>query len=449
MSARPSPVRASYAKSAIACAALFVMALLASVAALQWVPGLPGAAVAALSALFALVGATLFSACTVVLARHSRSVRGERDLFLELNESREPAAIEAAGPTMVSGVRRWLAQRLLGHDLVVGDLVEIRSWPEVRATLDEKGCLEQLPFMPEMLRMCGQRAYVFRCMHRLFDYRKTRRMRHMHGAVLLVGIVCDGSSHGGCEAACHTVWKSAWLKRIEPRAQVAAIPEGAANTAESTSALVSSRDAAVLQFGTTAPRFVCQLTQLNAASRSIGNWSPINFIRPLISGNVAPGAFAVGWLTDLFNDFQQLRKGTGFPDFEVPLAPDSSGLETHLEPGDPVLVRSSGEIRATLNDQFVHRGLGFESDMLKHCGRRCFVQSEVRKLVDIVTGEMRIMKTPAYILRDVHFSGERQQFNAQYEPLFWRGVWLCRGRDRVEGNTADSHRLPAENDLQP
>ncbi len=67
--------------------------------------------------------------------------------------------------------------------------------------------------------------------------------------------------------------------------------------------------------------------------------------------------------------------------------------------------------------------------MLKHCGRRYRVESEVKKLIDIVTGELRTMKTAAYILRDVHFSGERQEFNAQYEPLFWRGAWLEKDGD--------------------
>jgi hypothetical protein len=73
----------------------------------------------------------------------------------------------------------------------------------------------------------------------------------------------------------------------------------------------------------------------------------------------------------------------------------------------------------------MHRGW-FEPDMMKHCGQRYEVQAEIRKLIDIVTGEMLVMKTPAYVLRDVHFSGERQLFNSQYEPLFWRAIWLRR-----------------------
>jgi hypothetical protein len=33
------------------------------------------------------------------------------------------------------------------------------------------------------------------------------------------------------------------------------------------------------------------------------------------------------------------------------------------------------------------------------------------------------------MLRDIHFSGERQLFNAQHEPLFWRSAWLRRDGD--------------------
>jgi len=259
-------------------------------------------------------------------------------------------------------------------------------------------------------------------MHRLFDYRKTRRMRHMDDAVLLVGAVCDGSRHGGCEAACHTIWRPAWLRRVERSDSTAGAP-ASSNRSDPV------KDTAVLQFGTQAPRYTCQLTRLHDASQPIGRWRAIDFLRPLIAGNVAPAAFVVGWLTYLFNKVQQLRQGVGFPAFEVAPKDAEERGENRLKAGDQVVVRSSAEIRATLNDQLSHRGLWFESDMLKHCGRRCCVQAEVRKLIDIVTGEMRTMKTPAYILHDVHFSGERQLFNAQYEPLFWRGVWLRRAED--------------------
>jgi hypothetical protein len=422
MSVRSDFALRSYVKTTVACLALVAVALVFAFLALYWLPKLVGLVVAAVSVLIAIGAAILSCASVLVLVRYKRGLLGAHDLFLELNRSRDAAAIKAAGAARTTRMRRWLARRLLGHDFIVGDLVEVKTWAEIRTTLDERGCLEQMPFMPEMLRMCGQRAYVFRCVHRLFDYRKTRRMRHLDGAVLLVGTVCDGSSHGGCEAVCHTIWKSAWLRRVKA-------DEDSAGAPTSTSRSDPLQDAAALQFGTQPPRYTCQLTQLNAASQPIGNWSAKNFLRPLISGNVTPAAFVVGWLTHLFNELQHQRQGVAFPEFDAAAQDGERSEEPRLEVGDQVVIRSPAEIRATLNDQLMHRGMGFEEDMLKHCGRRIFVQAEVRRLIDIVTGEMRTMKTPAYILRDVHFSGERQLFNAQYEPLFWRAAWLQRVRD--------------------
>ena len=422
MDRRPNFVFKSYVKTTVTCLVLVPVALLLALIGFYWLPKILGPVVAAVTALVALGGATFACASVIVLLRYKRGVRAERDLYLELNRSREAAAIMAAGGARTGPVRRWLAQRLLGHDFVVGDWVEIKTWAEIRSTLDERGCLEQLPFMPEMLTMCGRRAYVFRCVHRLFDYRKTRRMRHMHGAVLLVGTVCDGSVHGGCEAACHTIWKSAWLRRVEPNDKAVGAPVMPVRSDP-------PKGAAVLQFGAQPPHYACQLTQLHAASQPIGNWSATNFLRPLIAGNVTLAGFVVGWLTHIFNELQQKRGGVGFPEFEAVAQGDGKGEEIRLETGDRVVVRSSAEIRATLNAQSLNRGLYFEPDMLKHCGHQYCVQAEVRTLIDIVTGEMRTMKTPAYILRDVHFSGERQLFNAQYEPLFWRAAWLRRNGD--------------------
>lgn len=407
----------SYVKSTAACLAFVGVSAASAVAGLTVVPQPGGLLLGVLAALGALIGGVLTLACTLVLWRHRRAAFGKLDLFLELNRSREPAAIESARVLHRTRLRRRLARRFLGHDLIVGDLVEVRSWAEIRATLDERGCLEELPFMPEMLAMCGRRARVFRGMHRLFDYRKSRRMRHMRGAVLLAGAVCDGASHGGCEAACHTIWKAAWLRRADP------LHDGLNSKPPSRDPHSSENDTS-LEFGTQPPRFVCQLTQLHSASEPVDNWSVINFWRPLIAGNVAPAAFLVAWLTHLFNELQHHRGGIGFPAFDSGARAGAQSGEVRFKSGDQVHVRSPAAIRATLNDRLIHRGMGFEPDMLKHCEGKYRVQAEISKLIDIVTGEMRIMKTPAYLLRDVHFSGERQLFNAQYEPLFWRAVWL-------------------------
>jgi hypothetical protein len=418
MSIGSDPVLKSYVKSIAASSLLAVLALLLASIAQNWLPSWASQIVDVLAILAMLIGATFACAGVVAVIRHQRAMRGDIDLYLQLNQSREASAIAVSRPPTVSSARRWWARRLLGHDFIVGDVVEVKSWSEVKMTLDETGRLENLPFMPEMRAMCGQRARVFRAMHRLFDYRKTRRMRHMVGTVLLVGTTCDGSSHGGCEAACFPIWKSAWLRRVDAS-------DSTTVSAEARLQPGLPQDDSPLAMNPQKPQYTCQLTELSAASLPLSAWSAVpNLLRPLVSGNVAPLAFIVGWLTYLFNDLQHLRGGVGFPTFGQALPASDEIEETKFHVGDEVVVRSPAEIRATLNERMLNRGLWFEVDMLKHCGRRYQVQTDVRKLIDIVTGEMRIMKTRAYLLRDVNFSGERQLFNAQHDAFFWRGVWL-------------------------
>ena len=100
--------------------------------------------------------------------------------------------------------------------LRVGDLVEVRSADEIMATLDERGELENLPFMPEMLKFCGQRLTVDKVAHKLCDTISGSGLHKMENAVHLTDSRCDGTAHGGCQTACLLYWKEAWLKRVEP-----------------------------------------------------------------------------------------------------------------------------------------------------------------------------------------------------------------------------------------
>src|SRR5215468_10258420 len=86
-------------------------------------------------------------------------------------------------------------------DLRVGDIVEVRSPEEILATLDANGELESLPFMPEMLRYCGQRLTVYKVANKLCDTVSRSGMRKMDNAVHLSGVRCDGGAHDGCQAA--------------------------------------------------------------------------------------------------------------------------------------------------------------------------------------------------------------------------------------------------------
>ncbi|MEO8523734.1 MAG: hypothetical protein ABI460_03340, partial [Caldimonas sp.] len=98
----------SYVKSTVGCMVLVAAALLLAVLGPLWLPKVPGAVVAASGLLAALGAATLACACAVVLVRHKRAVRGESDLFLELNQSRDPAAIMTRTAPRTTRLRRWL-----------------------------------------------------------------------------------------------------------------------------------------------------------------------------------------------------------------------------------------------------------------------------------------------------------------------------------------------------
>jgi hypothetical protein len=100
-------------------------------------------------------------------------------------------------------------------DLCAGDWVEVRSQQEILSTLDDRGALDALPFMPEMLQYCGKRFRVFKLAHKTCDTIKQSRNRRMTNAVHVDGLRCDGAAHGGCQARCLLFWKTAWLKRVD------------------------------------------------------------------------------------------------------------------------------------------------------------------------------------------------------------------------------------------
>src|SRR3954447_6051563 len=99
-------------------------------------------------------------------------------------------------------------------NLRVGELVQVKSADEILATLDERGELDSLPFMPEMLRFCGKQFRVYRRADKACDTIDWATLRRMENAVHLGELRCDGAAHGGCHAGCLIYWKEAWLERV-------------------------------------------------------------------------------------------------------------------------------------------------------------------------------------------------------------------------------------------
>src|SRR5215472_391391 len=103
---------------------------------------------------------------------------------------------------------------MFARRLRTGDLVQVRTEREIFATLDKHCRLDGLPFMPEMLQFCGKRFRVHKSAHKTCDTIRSSSNRWMADAVLLDGLRCDGTGHGGCQAGCRLFWKTAWLKPV-------------------------------------------------------------------------------------------------------------------------------------------------------------------------------------------------------------------------------------------
>jgi len=106
------------------------------------------------------------------------------------------------------------------QNLLVGEWVEVRSAKEILATLDRQGKLKGLRFTPEMVKFCGKRLRVYRKLDKII-LEATGELRKIRTpTVLLEGVFCDGSAHGGCDRSCFCFWREAWLKRVPSEASL-------------------------------------------------------------------------------------------------------------------------------------------------------------------------------------------------------------------------------------
>ncbi len=336
----------------------------------------------------------------VCIWRDARDSAGKEDLFARL-AIKDPVVL----PFRV----------LLGAGIRPGDYVAVRALAEIEATLDGQRTLQGLPFMREMEAYCGKIFRVHRRVDHINDMRNKTGPRRLRHCVTLSNVRCDGADHAGCEAECQILWKDAWLQRV-PAPMALPKPVPAVQNNQRTDA--ASEPAA----GQT---FFCQMTRLWEASEPLSTRDVRYYLRPLLSGNVGIRDYLVAMLTRVFNIAQRLRGGAGYPHMAAPSAAGRTPAGLHsFQSGDAVRVCSKNAIAATLGPNGRNRGLWFDRDMVRYCGRPAVVQKRVSRLIHEATGEMVVMKTPCLILRDVIATGEFLTLCPQHEHIFWRDVWL-------------------------
>ena len=332
----------------------------------------------------------------------------------------------------------WAGLIPLSH-LKAGDWVEVRSAEEILATLDERQCLDGLPFMPEMLRYCGKRFRVFKSAHKTCDtIERWFVMRRMSSAVLLEGLRCDGSAHDGCQAGCLFFWKGAWLKRIsnDERADAyqSAVPRPSDDGKWSPLGVQALHDATrEAKNGSEAARYRCQATELVRATTAISPWDPRPYVKDLTSGNVGILEFVWYGLRAGFNIVARRLTGRTVPNVCGLAGETTPNQKLNLKVGEVVRVRSKQEIMRTLNSQQRNRGLFFDVEMTAFCEKDSYrVLTLVEKIIDEKTGKMIKMPNSCLILDGVTCSGRLSQsrmFCPRSIYPYWREIWLERSSD--------------------
>jgi hypothetical protein len=317
----------------------------------------------------------------------------------------------------------------------VGDRVEVRSQAEILATLDERAELDALPFMPEMLRFCGKRLTVTKVAHKVCDTISKGGMRRMDRAVHLTAARCDGSAHGGCQNACLLYWKDDWLKSADDTSD-----DSETQTDPEPNIIVPLLHAATRKEPDPdgAERFSCQATELN---RATPNLLPLRemrqYVTDLRSGNANLFWILRAFSVALFNRLQnrssrllppRLRFRAGLPwQFLAGRAVGRTpAAELNLRQGERVRIKSKEDILDTLNSDQLNRGMGFDAEMARFCGREATVERRVDHVINEKTGRMAHLKTPAVVLEGFICEGAYNANCPRGWTCFFREIWLER-----------------------
>ena len=296
-----------------------------------------------------------------------------------------------------------------------GDWVEVKSPDEIAHTLDQNGTFDGLPFMPEMLPLCGQRFQVSRRVEKSCvecdggEYKIREFVRN--DVVLLEGLRCSGSDHGGCQRGCLVFWRAAWLRKVEDNHPTTTAASNLTGREELRSRL-KTMSAPDLYF--------CQSTEMQKITQPqtrmgillkcfydvrSGSRRPLEMLR-LILGPIWRKIFPralVGSLT------------------KTPVG------RLELKPGEIVELKSPQQIAETLDAKGRNRGLLLDYNAVcKFGGGRYRVRTRIDRMINEATGKMCKLDNTV-ILDEVSCTCHSVVGGCpRQDPVFWREIWLKR-----------------------
>ncbi len=310
-----------------------------------------------------------------------------------------------------------------------GEFVQVRSEAEILATLDDMGRLDGLPFMPEMLRHCGETQRVFKRADKTCDSIWNPGLRTMSSAVFLWGLRCDGSAHGGCQAGCLFFWKEEWLRPVASEAGADRSPPRHGGSRQAPGAHRITRGdleaATRVESGPDTETFSCQATELVRATTPLPElpwWDARQYVRDIRSGNVGAGHVALVMSRHLASSMRhRMSRRVARPKRDGDKIAFADPL--NLQPGDRVQVRSKDEIEKTLDATNRLRGLTFTTEMARYCGGEFTVQGRAERIIHELTGKMLTLRD-CIILDGATCQGDFHAFCPRDVHTYWREAWL-------------------------
>ncbi|MCI0562880.1 MAG: hypothetical protein MN733_30740 [Nitrososphaera sp.] len=101
-----------------------------------------------------------------------------------------------------------------------GELVRVKSYKDILATLNEGNRNQGLWFDAEMVRFCGGTYRVLKRVNRIIDEKKGRMLEFHNPCIILQNVYCraDISKYRlFCTRSIYPYWREIWLERINPQ----------------------------------------------------------------------------------------------------------------------------------------------------------------------------------------------------------------------------------------
>lgn len=297
-----------------------------------------------------------------------------------------------------------------------GDVVEVKTPSEILHTLDSEGSLDRLPFMPEMVPLCGRRFRVARRVVKTCCYvagGTNMRAFRLEDVFTLDGVRCPGDAHDFCPKGCMIFWREAWLRKVAPN--------DAPPKFDSVECIdLKNR----LKTRSSTSRYFCQASEiLNATRPLLRRERFVKCFSEVRAGNCTVSQMIQRVAIWLFWKIRRLL----LAEYARGTKRSTPSVSLGLQAGDWVEVQSMKTIRETLNARAHNRGLYFSPDMRLVCGTQQVVERPLDKIIVDGTGEVRQMRNTVY-LQGIHCGCSYVAFGgcSRDEYTYWREIWLRR-----------------------